>query len=110
MNDDYFVEMVRRMVSATRATEEAEKAVDKTNADLRSALETLESRTRRIIAAGEEDPSVGYEVAFLAEALRDVEEADRRHEVAHDHMVAARKLSSLYEEVVEHLKKLRKEK
>lgn len=104
--DDFFISMVEKLVAAKRGTEEAEKEAREAEDRLRRALETLETRTRRIIADADETGD-GYQVAFLDEALRDVHEADRRHEVAHGQMVAARRHEALCQTVVDGLKALR---
>jgi len=99
-----FTEMVVKMAKAARESERADERAKSSNDALRRALETLESRTRSIIARRDDDPENVYEVAFLEEALAEVREADRRVEVEHAQAVAARRHHHLLVEIVEGLK------
>lgn len=98
------VDVAMRLVEAKSETERAEQEKTKSQEALRAALATMESRVRRILKDGDENPQRGYEVAFLDEALRDIHEADRRHEVDCTACAAAQRREDLLQGFVDALK------
>lgn len=95
-------DMVMKMARAKQDATNAEADVKARNDELRKALETLRTRVTNILENPLEDGS--FEVAFLDDALAKVNDADRRYEVEHTSMVAARRQAALLEGIVEGLK------
>lgn len=101
---DILVEMVVKLVSAKQETEATEQQVTKGREAVRRALEVLEARIRRIVDEGDAQPEIGYQIAFLDDGLRDIEEADRRYGVDFVQRTGARRREDLLDEVVTALK------
>jgi hypothetical protein len=99
---DLLVDMVIKLASAKNQTTEAEQAVAESREAARKALETMVQRCQRILEQGENDTF--YEIAFLDEALHDINEADRRHGSDCSQKVAAQRHEGLLETVVQALK------
>jgi len=98
-----FADWVVKLARAKQLTEQAEQLAKTSKTELREALETLRKRTQRIIEEGDAAEH-GYEVAFLDEALRDVHEADRRHELHHVTMTSCQRHEDTVQSVVDELK------
>ena len=101
---DILVDLVINLAKAKVETEAAEQQVTRGREEVRRTLEVLEARIRKIIDEGDAAPDRGYEIAFLDDGLRDVNEADRRYEVDFSQRTAAHRREVLLEEVVEALK------
>lgn len=99
---DFLVEYVVKLAKAKTATTDAEQDTEIARARVQKALETLVERAQNILDHPLEDGS--YEIAFLDEALRDVNEAERRHEEAHSTKIHAQRMEGLLETLVEQLK------
>lgn len=98
------VEMLSKLVSAQSEQKYAEKLVDGNRMKVRKALEKMISRCQKILDAGDVYPEHGYEVAFLDDALADINEADRRYEVDYSRRTHARNQVDLINGIVEGLK------
>ena len=96
---DLLVDMVIKLAAAKNQTTEAEQAVAESREAARKALETMVERCQRILEQGENDTF--YEIAFLDEALHEINEADRRHGSDCSQKVAAQRHEGLLETVVQ---------
>lgn len=99
-----YVSLVVKLADAERELVEAETSVGASQDAVRRALETMESRVRRILEQGQTNPEQGYEIAFLDEALREIDEADRRYEVDFAARTAARRRHDLLKDLIDTLK------
>jgi len=101
---DLFVSMVEKLVTAEQELDQARKSIEQSQDGLRRALETMESRVRRILEQGDSDPETGYEVTFLDDALREINEADLRHQADVTARAECQRRRDLLKEVVDALK------
>lgn len=97
---DLLVEYVVKLAKAKTATTDAEQ--DLAAARVQKGLEILIQRAQKVLDNPLDDG--GYEIVFLEEALQEINEADRRYEVAHFAKVTAQRTEGLLETLVEQLK------
>lgn len=103
-HSEEYVSLVVKLADAEQELVEAESAVGESQDRVRRALETMESRVRRILEQGLTNPERGYEITFLDEALREIDEADRRYEVDFASRTAARRRHDLIKGLIDLLK------
>lgn len=99
---DLLVEYVVKLAKAKTATTDAEQDLAAAHARVQKGLEILIQRAQKVLDNPLDDG--GYEIVFLEEALQEINEADRRYEVAHFAKVTAQRTEGLLETLVEQLK------